>query len=238
MSRRNVRGCDDADMAKDDVETLFAFNGTSMDRRIRQTKSGPGKARYTVSFKSEPLLIQTDPKVLGAGPAAAIRDHLKQAVAGITDSAAPATIKARLSAQKAVMTDEQWAMKRYSGGKLGTRAPARTDRLFNDSGRLVESIACGATKDGYTINVAGNRFDPTTLNGGEAALLRIMERLRELVPEWGDGAQLLDVLSVRRALKDATTNMLVKAQERTVELKKQQMAVVANQLMRLLRLVA
>lgn len=226
-------------MSKDSIFTLCNYNDTSFDRRTPTLKSGKaGKARYTVTYRCEPLLFETDPKALGAPVAVAIQDHLKQAVAGISATAAPATMKARLGAQKAVMQGKPGAMKRYSGGKLGTRAPARSDKLFNDSGRLIESIAVGATKNGFTINVAGNRFDPTTLNGGEAALLRIMERLRELVPEWGDGAKLLDVLSVQRALRDGAKNMVQKATDRTVELQRQLMGQVASAAMRVLRLVA
>lgn len=228
-------------MAKDsEIMVLNDYNGTSFEKRtgFRTNKAGnrvAGKSRYTVTIKSEPLLIQTDPKALGAGPAQAIADHLKQRVSDITETVSPATMKARLSAQKGVIAGQAWAMKRYSGGRIGTRAPARTDKLFHDSGRLIESIRVGATSTGYVINVAGNRFDPTTLNGGQEALMRIMERLRELVPEWGDGAKLLDSLPVQRALRDGVKNALQKANERTVELKKQLMDQTFG---RLLRLVA
>jgi hypothetical protein len=232
-------GIDRADhggMAKDDVMVLNDYGGGSFSRRTPQLKSGKaGKARYTVEIRSDPLLVQTDPKALGAAPAIAIRDHLKQRVGDISETASQATIKARLSAQKAVMTGQPWAMKRYSGGRIGTRAPARTDRLFNDSGRLVESIAVAARGDSWIINVAGNRFDPSTLNGGEAALLRIIERLRELVPEWGDARKLVDVLSVQRAIRSSLADAIVKATERTKDLQKQ---LLEQTFGRVLRLVA
>lgn len=226
-------------MADSDVYVLNDYNGSSLTRRTPRLKSGrSGKARYTVTISSEPLLIQTDPKALGAGPAAAIRDLLKQRTEDITATASEATMKARLSAQKAVMNGERWAMRRYSGGRIGTRAPARSDRLFNDSGRLIESIAVGATSKGYVINVAGNRFDPSTLNGGEAALLRIVDRLRELVPEFGDPKLLLDSLPVQRALRDGAREMVQKANARTVQTERQLMHTAAGIAVRLLRLVA
>jgi hypothetical protein len=205
-------------MAKSDVMVLNNYNGGTLERRTRFNKAGVGKDRYTVTIKSEPLLIQTDPKALGAGPAVAIAEHLKQAIAGITETVSPATMKARLSAQKAVMNGETWATRRYGGGKMGTRAPARSDRLFNDSGRFIESIAARPNRDGYTINIAGNRLDPSTLNGGEAALVAMMDRLREHVPEWGDASKLMDVLSVRRAIKDGLKEMTRKTNERTLDM--------------------
>lgn len=227
-------------MGRDDIMVVNDYGGGSLTRRTRTItdkagNSRAGKSRYTVEIKSEPLLIQTDPKALGAAPAIAIRDHLKQRVGDINETASPNTIKARLSAQKAVMQGQPWAMKRYSGGRIGTRAPARTDRLFNDSGRLVESIAVAARGDSWIINVAGNRFDPSTLNGGEAALMRIIERLRDLVPEWGDARKLVDVLSVQRAIRQSLSDALVKATERTKELKMQMLDQTFG---RVLRLVA
>jgi hypothetical protein len=222
-------------MAKDNIFTLCDFNGSSFEKRSRALKSGgTSKARYTVSIRSEPLLINCDPKALGAGPALAIAEHLKQRIAGITDTAAPATVKARLSAQKAVVQGEAWAAKRYSGGKLGTRAPARSDKLFNDSGRLIESIKVGATKDGYVINVAGNRFDPTTLNGGEAALFRIMQRLKELVPEFGDPKLLMDSLPIYKAIKQTQKDMMRLATERTKALQKELFDETIGKLLRLI----
>ncbi len=216
----------------DEIMTLCDYSG--LTRRTPTLKSGKsGKARYTVTIKSEPLLFNTSPRDLGVGPAIAIKDHLKQRVKDISATAAPATMKARLSAQKAVMSGESWAMRRYSGGRIGTRAPARSDKLFNDSGRLIESIAVAATGKGYVINVAGNRFDPSTLNGGEAALLRIVELLRQHVPEWGNARELANVMSVQRAIRQTTGDMMQKANERTVELQRQLMRQAFGLLLRL-----
>lgn len=218
-------------MADSEIMILNDYGTGSLTRRTSTT----GRSRYTVEIKAEPILIQTSAKALGAGPAQAIAAHLKERVADISAPASKATMKARLSAQKALIAGESWAQKRYGGGRLGTRAPARSDRLFNDSGRLIESIAVGTTSRGYVINVAGNRFDASTLDGGEAVLVRIVARLRDLVPEFGDPRLLLDSLPVQRALREGLADALQKSTDRGVELKKQLMGMTVG---RLLRLVA
>lgn len=219
-------------MAKEDV---MAINSYGLTRRTRTLKSGATKSRYTVSISSEPVLVNTNPKALCRGIADATEQILKDRIDAIQETASPATIKARQSALKGVMQGAPWAMRRYGGGRMGTRAPGRSDRLFNDSGRFLESIKVGATKDGWVINVAANRLDPSTLNGGEAALLRIVERLKEFVPEWGDAKRLMENLQFRRALDASVSNALKKATERTKEL---QMQLMQQTVGRLLRLVA
>jgi hypothetical protein len=206
-------------MAQSEVLVINDYNGGSLERRTRTSASGTSKSRYTITMKSEPLLIQTSASALGAGPAMAIRDHLKQRISDISETASPATIRARKSALSGVVTGESWAMKRYSGGKLGTRAPARSDKLFHDSGRFIESIAVRAAGDDWVINIAANRLDPSTFNGGEAAMARMIDRLRELVPEWGDASKLVDVLSVQRAIRTGLGDALQKANERGADLK-------------------
>lgn len=206
-------------MADDDIRVINDFGLTA---RTRTFKSGArGKTRYTVTIKSEPILIQTDGKALMKRLADETAKIYQDRIRNISATVSPATMKARLSAQKAVIGGEGWAMKRYSGGKTGTRAPARSDKMFNDSGRLLESIRVGATPKGWVVNVAANRLNPETLNGGEAALVKIVERLREFVPEWGDPQALGRHLDFRRAMKETTGQMLAKANERTLELKKQ-----------------
>lgn len=214
--------------------SVEVLNDYGFAKRTPTLKSGKaGKARYTVTIKSEPLLIQTDPKALGKPVADAIAEMYREAIKSITASASPATIKAREAARRGVQRGDLWAMKRYSGGKTGTRVPAQTEKLFHDSGRLLESIKVGATSQGWVINVAGNRFDPNTLNGGEAALLRIMERLRELAPIWGDPQRIKDDVRFARAMRDVQSNMLRKATDRTVELQKQVMKTVWQGFLRL-----
>lgn len=206
---------------------LHDYEGGTLERRTRAS----GKSRYTVSYRSRPLVINTDPKALGAGPALAIAEHLRQRILGIAQQASAATMRARLSAQAALVRGEAWVRRRYSGGRIGTRPPARSDRLFNDSGRFAESIAARAAGDGYTVNVAANRLDPTTFNGGEPALLRMVARLRALVPEFGDARELANALPVRRAIRDAAAGMIrVAASSSTVSIQAELARAIASEL--------
>lgn len=202
-------------------DEIMVLNDYGLARRDRANKSGSVKSRYTVTFKSEPLLVNTDPRSLTKAPAEAIAEHLRQRIQGISEQASKATIAARKVAEKALADGKEWAVRRYSGGRIGLKQPNQSQKLFNDSGRFADSIAARATKDGWVVNLAANRLDPSTLDGGEAGLLRVVERLRELVPEWGDASQLVNVLSVQRALRKAVADSLQKAKERGLELQKQ-----------------
>lgn len=104
-----------------------------------------------------------------------------------------------------------WVQQRYGGGRMGAMEPNQSDRLFNDSGRLAESIVAGPKGDGWVINVAANRFDPKTFPGGVAALTQMFERLAELVPEFADLGLLADSITVKRAIREATAAMMQKA---------------------------
>jgi len=206
-------------MALDDVFILGAAN---LEARTRTNKSGKSKTRYTVSVRGDSILVNTDPKTLGKGPAEAIAAVLAERISSIAEAATPATIKARELAAKAFAEGKAWAMKRYGGGRLGAMPPNQTQRAFNDSGRL-SKIAVGAQSESYVINFPANRWDPTQVKGGKAGLERIWTRLRELVPELADPRRLLDSIPVRRAIRDATAAAIQVASEKTVELKKQRM---------------
>jgi hypothetical protein len=194
-------------MASDDIIVL---NDYGLTARSRMTKSGAVKTRFTVEFKAEPLVHNLDPLALGKGPAEAIAKFFRDSISGIGASAAPATIKARAAAKKAM--GSSWSQRRYAGGKLGAMEPGSSTALFKDSGRLIKSIVAGATKGGaYVVNVAANRFNPDTLdNGGMVALQRIFALLRHYVPQLGDAEALADALPIRRAVKEASAKMIQK----------------------------
>jgi hypothetical protein len=194
------------------TDDILVLNDYGLTERSRVTAAGSIKRRYTVEFRAEPIVHNLDPVALGKGPAIAIADFLRTRIAAIGAEAAPATIRARQAAAKAVAAGKAWATKRYAGGRIGAMAPAQSTALFNDSGRLVRSIVAGATRSGsYVVNVAANRLDPNTLdNGGTAALRRIVDKLRQYVPELGDPALLMDAIPIRRAVQDATKAMLQK----------------------------
>jgi len=188
---------------------------------LEQRTNAKGKSRFTIAIKAEPLVVNLDPKALGAPVAQAIAFHLKERVKGISATASEATIKAREVARRAFAAGKPWAMKRYAGGKMGARLPGQSDKLFNDSGRFGESIAVGATKDAFRINVAANR-----LSGDARMVERIWGKLLELVPEFADMGKLMassDIVSARvkaqqKMIQKAPNQAAASALSRTVEL--------------------
>jgi hypothetical protein len=195
----------------DDVFTLGAANLKS-----RKTKSG--KERYRIEIKGDSLLINADPKALGQGPAEAIAQLLRDRVLGVSARAPAATIKAREVAAKAFAQGKSWALKRYAGGRIGAMPPNQSDRALNDSGRMAQSIAVGATKDGYTVNMAANRLDSSAGN-----VNRIWQAVLRYVPELGDTRRLMDSIPIRKALEQGLQDAVLRAREREVEAKRRLM---------------
>jgi hypothetical protein len=178
-------------MAKGDVIVLA--NG------LEQRTSKSGKSRFTIKMHSEPVIFNLDPKALPKEVAPAIARHLQQAIKGITAVASAATIKARKIAAKAFTAGKPWAMKRYAGGRTGPKAPNQSDRLFNDSGRMADSVRASASKDGaWRVNVAANR-----LSGDPTSVERIYAKLVELVPEFARPELLLQNALLKRTIEKA-----------------------------------
>lgn len=197
------------------ADDVLVLNDYGLTRRTTTLKSGATRQRYTVTIKSEPLIASLDPRLLTKAPAEAIANHYRDSIMNISAQAAPATLKKREQAAKALADGKSWATRRYSGGRIGTMAPNQSDRLFNDSGRLAKSIAVGAIKDGWVVNVAANRFDNKTAT--EAAIQHMFDLLKQHVPGWGDPDELNNVLSVRKAMNDATANLIQKAKNERVD---------------------
>lgn len=183
----------------------ITLNEFGLARRERTSNAGTTSIKYTVSIDAAPMVHTFDSKSLGRGPADAIADHLRGRVAGIGERAAPATIRRRELAAKAFASGDLATMKRYGGGRIGAMPPNQSDRMFNDSGRMARGIAAGPTKDNqWVVNFPANRFDPSTLKGGEAGVIKMFERLRQLIPEFGDVSILADVAAVRQAIDEST----------------------------------
>jgi hypothetical protein len=184
-----------ADVPKRESHTfvLGDFGGVVAKERIRTSSKG-GSSHVTLTVRAEPIAANLDPKTLGAAFALAMRTGLQQQIAAIAVPAAPATIKRREAARRALAEGKRWAVKQYSGGKLGIRPAgfASMDRLFNDSGRLVEGLKVSAIENGWIINVASNRLNPRDFT--PAAYERMLNRLVELVPGLRDPRTLVDAI--------------------------------------------
>lgn len=123
---------------------------------------------------------------LGAAPARAILEAIVAGIRAIATPASPATLRFRAAAAVALAKGKAWAVERY-----GTRAPATSSELYNDSGELAGGMAVQPNGDTWEVSAPGDRF---TAGGTTPASL--YERLAALVPA------LPDPLSVQ-AVQDA-----------------------------------
>lgn len=179
--------------------------------------SKTGKTRVTIKVRSEPVVVNTDPKSLGAPIAQAIVNHFREKIKGITATAALNTLRARSTEARAYAAGKPWAVKRFNGGRTGATPPKDSTTALNHSGRLANSITGNASSDGaWRINVAANRLDATT-----GAIDRILRRLNELVPEIQNPALLLQNDILKRAIDKSLESAIQKARARTSELKVQ-----------------
>ncbi len=146
---------------------------------MRTNKSG--KQRFVIRRVTEPVCINTDPVLLAMKPAQAFAEFLRQKIAGVSASPAANTLRARRSELKAFVLGKPWAMERFSGGRMGSMPPLRSEQALNNSGRLIKGIAVTKGKDDWRVNVPANRLDEKTIHGFE----RVWNRLTQLVPEIG-----------------------------------------------------
>jgi hypothetical protein len=150
---------------------------------LEMRTNASGKQRFVIRRVTEPVVINTDPMFLAMAPAKRMAEFLKQKLQAISAPAAPNTIRARQTALKAFVQGKEWAMKRYSGGRMGSMPPLRSERAFNDSGRFTQGVAATKGKDDWRVNVPANRLEESTSGGFE----RVWNRLVTLVPEFGSG---------------------------------------------------
>lgn len=201
-------------MANDNA-SIFTVGAANLVKSSRALKRGGTRERYKVTISGDTLLVNTDAKSLGRGPADAIAEVLRDRLGGVAAVASPGTLAYRERAAKSFAAGKRWAVQRYSGGRIGAMPPNQSTRVLNDSGRLAKSIAVGASQGGYTINVAANRLDPKTVRGGDAGVLRIFALMRTHVPELANARSLLDSIPVRRAIEQSVKDSIAKTRAST-----------------------
>jgi len=193
-------------------QTTVLINDFGLQRRTRVSDTyrnvpGAGRKRYTIQIKSEPIAVNLDPRMLGKPVADEIARSFKRQIEAIADTAKPSTIRRRAQAREALLSGDPKAFRRYSGGRTLNRLPGASARLFNDSGRLANSVTARATKNQeWVINIAANRFDPKTFNGGEAAISAMVARLSTYVPALRDARLWFDDQLVAKKALDAIRN--------------------------------
>lgn len=219
------------------TQRVVAINDLGLQERTRvNAATGKESVRFAVSIVGTPVIHNIDTKALGKGPALAIEQHLRASMLSIQAKASDSTLERRKNAVAAHRVDDSKKFQdsleaRYSGGRLGTMPPNQSDRLFNDSGRFAKSIKAGfGNGNEWVINVAKNRLDPTTLNGGEVALAKVYAKLVELIPEFGDPEKLMKVNSVALSIVDAWRNVVMKNEDLRLRASRAQLDFVRNAL--------
>lgn len=198
-----------------DVVVLNDLGASSLSSRTRTTSGGTA-VRYSIEMKADPILHDFNQESLGQGPALAILALLSRKMKEIGVKASDETNLRRANAVPGLAAGVPSYVARYTGGKIGTKAPAQSDRLFNDSGRFADgmNVRFNPTDNNFTINVPANRLDPRTFGGGEAALVRMWQRLVDLVPEFKGGAEVLKHAEVREAIGEAVADSIVTRTDR------------------------
>lgn len=184
-------------------ETVVLNDFTTLNYKELRTRK-----KFLVTIQAEPIIHTFDVMALGKGPAEAIAERIRSDIRDITAPVAPNTLRARETAVRAFALGKRWALKRYSGGKTGPKTPTESTRMFNDSGRLADTlIVSPREKDGkgvYIINVAANRLDGRTLDrGGDSVVPEMFRRLVELVPALSSPEALIASKNVSSAIGGA-----------------------------------
>jgi hypothetical protein len=148
---------------------------------LEMRTSGQGKQRFVIRRVTEPIVINTDPEFLAMKPAVAFAEYLRRQIQSVAASPAANTLRARRTELAAFIRGKPWAMERFSGGRMGSTPPMRSEQALNNSGRLAKGIAANKGKDGWRVNVPANRLDERTIHSFE----RVWNRLTELVPAIG-----------------------------------------------------
>jgi hypothetical protein len=164
--------------APDTIVVLSDFRGVQTQQRTRSS----GKQQTSLKITGEPVAVNLDEKELARAAAAAIVDVIREQVTGIGTDASKGTQAKRRTQAKAYAAGEAWAMRQFSGGKMGATPPNQTARLFNNSGRMAKGIHAVWSKSeaAWIVRFPANRFAPEFLAkpGGQA----VLDRLVELVP--------------------------------------------------------
>lgn len=178
---------------------------------LEMRSNASGKQRFVIRRVTEPIVINTDPVLLAMKPAQAFALYLRQKLEAVSASPAANTLRARRTELKAFVLGKPWAMERFSGGRMGSTPPLRSEQALNNSGRLAKGIAVTKGKDDWRVNVPANRLSERTIHSFE----RVWNRLTELVPAIGKP---LEASVVQEGIAWSMKNMIQVQTARTTKL--------------------
>lgn len=199
--------------AASDVEVINSWADGDITLAARRGTLASGaqrKARYSIEIRSEPLLFELNELNLGGELAAAWAQRIRDNIQGIAVPASKATQAMRAKAVDALAAGASWAVKRYSGGRIGTMQPNTTDKLYNDSGRLAHGVHLrqNLTDSSYTLNVPANRLNREQFGRGYDEMVA---KLVSLVPML-DPSKAIGDPAIEKAIKESVATMISKAE--------------------------
>ena len=145
-----------------------------------------------VSATGPRVEVEGDLRTVLEAVAVAVTDELRRAIGTEGGQASAGTLAARRRAVKAYAAGAPWATRIYD------RPPGRTDRMFVDSGRLIEGLVARRLPDG-----SWGIFPPPRRL--EVAVLRahVLDLLRQNIPEAADPGVMAKAAGVRAAAQKA-----------------------------------
>jgi hypothetical protein len=167
------------------------------------------KSSISISVESEPIAFMLDEGVVAKKAAEMLAQRIREQTGGITAMVKPATAKARAVQSRAFSKGESWAVKQFSGGRMGATPPVAGElRQFNHSGRLRESIVASFVQQNkeWRINFAANRWDIKHWKD-EAKMRVAFQKWVALVPVLQDASS---DMGIQRAIRETFAEVMVK----------------------------
>jgi hypothetical protein len=165
----------------------------------------------TTTVKSEPITFMLDEGAVAKRAAEMLAQRIREQTEQITETVSAGAQAARRTAEKAFFAGKGWALKRYSGGRMGLIPPrVGENRLMNHSGRLAESIVAAfvkSTKE-WRINFAANRWNPKDWPD-IGTMQRAFQKWVDRVPVMQDASS---DIGIRSAIKDTFADVVAKGQ--------------------------
>lgn len=186
---------------------VIVINAAQM--KVKTRASGKARTVVTMTVKSEPITYNISPAALLTNAAVALASQIRQQTEDIQAKVKPSTAKARETAERAYAAGKSWAVRRYSGGRMGATPPRFGEqRQFNHSGRLAKSIVARYQEKAreFYINYAANRWRVEDFRS-PAHMDAAVQRWISLVPVLQDpGAD----IEVQRAFQRSHNEMVEK----------------------------
>ena len=172
--------------------------------------------KTTIEFKAEEIAFDFDPTTLGSGPAKAILAMIEDDYSRITKTISANTAKQRKAQARAFAAGKDWAVKRFSGGRIGDTPPDAQSRTWGvNSWRMRHGwftrLQAAHKKNGpprWFINMPKNRGNTRDFRS-TSAFRAFFKELKVQVPAL-DSAKLVKRKEWRDALESGVTDMAAK----------------------------